>query len=88
MFVIDLPVNAPLIQPTHLLAGGAEASALGLAPGEWPEMLLLRAPDDQGRLVENLYHRSTPFFVGQDNEFGGYNYFDRADGYCLKIFND
>ncbi len=71
------------LKPTHLMAAQAEASTIGLRPGEWPSVIVIR--DETQR---NEYRRALPFYVGEDNEFGGYHYVDQHDGYCLKVFND
>lgn len=62
----------------------AEASTIGLAPGEWPDFISV--VDDGGKGF--LFQRDARPFSGGEDEIGGFNYHARGSNVELVVFND
>jgi hypothetical protein len=61
----------------------AEASTLGLAPGEWPDLIAVLNDDNEGF----LFVRGGSL-QGWDGEFSGFMYHSNSTGRKLTVFND
>jgi hypothetical protein len=60
----------------------AEASTLGLKPGEWPDLISVVNDNNEGF----LFAKSAPIL--HDGELGGYHYSDWMSGVNMTVLND
>lgn len=64
----------------------AEASSLGLAPGEWPEFIAVMHNESKDAAEGFLFQRAESIKAGE--EFGGFNYRSRTGAFTLAVLND